>query len=134
MGSQMPDKNILVKIRHRKIYFPSTYNASDGDEFVVTRSACNLYGLAIYTNEKWISVRDGLLNASVAMQRYLIAYSEYCLVKNDGIRISPILMDVTELQREAIWIPHANRVEIWNPKVDVQCTSLMIDQPSGLSM
>lgn len=139
MDAKIPDEKMLVKIRYRKIILPSTYDVSEGDWLVLTRSACTPYGLALYTQDTWIAIRDKLWSARPSdgptdAMRYLIGHAEDCLVEKGGIRISPDLLGVTELQREAIWIPRANRVEIWHPKVDVQCTSLMIDQASGLSV
>lgn len=116
MEATIPDEKMVVKIRYRKLILPGTYDVSEGDSLVLTRSVCTPYGLALYTNETWISIRDGLFNARMAVQRYVIGYSETCLVENGGIRISTLLMNVAGLKREAIWIQRVNRVEICNPK------------------
>lgn len=116
MKEKTSDEKILVKIRYRKLILPSTSNFSEGDSVVLTMSACTPYGLALYTNDKWISIRDGLLNARMSVQRYIIGHAEDCMVEDGGIRISTILFDAAGLKREAIWIQRVNRVEICNPK------------------
>lgn len=116
MQEKISDKKVLVKIRYRKLILPSTYDVSERDEFVLTMSACTSYGLALYTKEEWLSIKDGLFKASMAVQRYLIGNAEELVVEDGGIRISPILLDAAGLKREAIWIQCVNRVEICNPK------------------
>ena len=71
MEAALSDEKILVKIRYRKLIFPSASNFSEGDSVVLTMSACTPYGgIALYTKEKWISIRDGLLtNVSMSVQR-----------------------------------------------------------------
>ena len=61
MEEELSDEKILVKIRYCKLVLPSTANFSEDDSLVLTRSACTPYGLALYTKEKWISLRNGLL-------------------------------------------------------------------------
>jgi DNA-binding transcriptional regulator/RsmH inhibitor MraZ len=128
MKVQIPDEKILVRIHYLKLFFPSTYSVSNGDEFVLTMSACTPFGIALYTEDKWIPIRDELLantsdiKAQRELTRRLIGNAENCIVEDGGIRISPHLMKKADLHREAVWIQCANRVEIWNPKISNQCS------------
>lgn len=40
MEAKIPDEKMLVKIRYRKLILPSTYDVSEGDSLVLTRSVC----------------------------------------------------------------------------------------------
>ena len=121
--AKIPDENVLVKIRYRKITLPNTYNFSEGDSLVLTMSARTSYGIALYTNEQWIAIMDGLLKAGLSAQRYLIGNAEDCIVEGGKIRISSHLMKAASLDREAMWIQRVNRVEICNPKFIETLTS-----------
>ena len=116
MKEIISDEKILVKIRYRKLILPSICKFSEGDSLVITMSACTSFGIAIYTNEMWLSIQDGLSKAKISVQRYLIGNAENCIVEGGAIRISSHLMNAAGLHRTAIWIQRINRVEICNQK------------------
>lgn len=132
--NQCFDETISVKIRYHKLIFPRSYDVSDGDSLIVTRSVRDPNCLEIYTMAHWLIKMSGfercdtkrgvLFNASMrrndhkrAIFRYVAGNAEEVIVKGGGIRLPSDLMKEAGLSREVIWNQHEDRVDICNPNI-----------------
>jgi MraZ protein len=102
-----------------RIIVPAKFREALGDEFVVTKGLDGC--LFVYSQESWKAFEEKLQSLPLTNKnsrqfaRFFLAGAALCEVDKQGrILLPQLLRDFAGLEKEAVLVGVANRVEIWS--------------------